>query len=435
MKDRYPTPDMPEEITFTTRCVTIPNIPEFIALVGGLLFQPTQAHFWYEFGSMDVETATTAMQDALAFYDAEDECPLSCEEIIDCIENNPETGEALMQWLSDNGFGTPSQNGTGTPNNAGIYESNPLLIDGSTIEDCDNDNLFGAITQLVDFVNRRIVDVFEIIESETNIIERSQIALEAFPITDTLAADSAAAFADQLAEEIAEGYDAAFTEELEDEYRCDLFCLVKDTCELSFQTFADYFNGRIGNTPPTVAFSEYIEWFITGDFVGSNIVDAAYSVVFAALSYGADAMGINIGALLTSINAALNDPNPDWALLCEDCPPDVFIPVIGQECTVSPEDCGTIISEVSVGVWRITSTVRASSDVGITLSDQFGRAFQISSAVYVSGVTIAAFTRAVDPTCTIENGFGLGIGVPVRTWLGVQGGTTNFTYDFTIALV
>jgi len=398
MKDRYPTPDMPEEITFTTRCVPIPDIPEFIALIGGLLFQSTKEHFWDEVGTMTVDQATTAMQDALGMYNAIEGCFMTCEQIIECVENDADTQQALTNYLASQGYSPIG--GGGTPNDPSVYTDNPLLIDGSTIDDCDNDNLFGAITQFVDFINRRIVDVFEIIEAETNIIERTQIALEAVPITDTLAADSAAAFADQLVEEIAEGYAAAFTEELEDEYRCDLFCLVKDSCELDFQTFADYFNNRIGNTPPSVQFSEYIEWFITGSFVGSNIVDAAYSLVCAALAYHSSAFGINIGLLLTSINSALNDPNPDWVTLCDDCV-DFPIPELNVPCG-GGGGAGTSLTHISGTRWSIQTTHRTVPDEAWFIRAVGGDVFRLANINHVAGFPlspIAAGWMLEDNTC------------------------------------
>jgi len=72
----YPTPDTPGSLTYTTRCVTIPDIPEFIALVGGLLFEATRPSFWQEFGDMTQQEAADIMADALALYDAESECEM-----------------------------------------------------------------------------------------------------------------------------------------------------------------------------------------------------------------------------------------------------------------------------------------------------------------------------------------------------------------------
>jgi len=70
----YPTPDMPGTVTQTTRCITVPDIPEFVALIGGLLFQATRRGFWIETGSMTAQEAADLMADALALYDAEEVC-------------------------------------------------------------------------------------------------------------------------------------------------------------------------------------------------------------------------------------------------------------------------------------------------------------------------------------------------------------------------
>jgi len=72
----YPTPDTPSPIVFTTRCVPIPDIPEFIALIGGLLFEATRSSFWDELGTMSPQEAASLMAQTLALYDAEGECEL-----------------------------------------------------------------------------------------------------------------------------------------------------------------------------------------------------------------------------------------------------------------------------------------------------------------------------------------------------------------------
>jgi len=72
--DGYPTPDTPGTITYTTRCVTMPDIPEFINLIGGLLFQATRPSFWMLSGDMTPDEAAILVQDALALYDATEVC-------------------------------------------------------------------------------------------------------------------------------------------------------------------------------------------------------------------------------------------------------------------------------------------------------------------------------------------------------------------------
>lgn len=72
----YPTPDAPAAIVMTTRCVTIPDIPAFVALISGLLYQATRVSFWVQDGDMTRQECADLMADALALYDAstEGEC-------------------------------------------------------------------------------------------------------------------------------------------------------------------------------------------------------------------------------------------------------------------------------------------------------------------------------------------------------------------------
>lgn len=69
----YPTPDT-FALTYTCRRVFVPNNPQFIALIGGLLYEATRRGFWVQQGSMTTEQAAQLMRDALALYDAEQEC-------------------------------------------------------------------------------------------------------------------------------------------------------------------------------------------------------------------------------------------------------------------------------------------------------------------------------------------------------------------------
>lgn len=356
------------------------------------------------------------------------EFAMSCEGVADCVETSEAVQTAINNVLNELGYRPEA----GTPESPTIYDDNPLLIDGSLIEDCENDNLFGAITQLVDFINKRLVDLFEILESETNIVERSQIIAEAFPISDSIGIDSAAAAFDQAVEEVSEGYDAAFTEELEDEYRCDLFCLVKDTCELDFQTFADYFNGRIANTPPADQFSEYIEWFVTGDFTGTNIVDAAYSVVMSALAYGSDALGVNIRRLMQSMVSALNDPNSDWETLCEDCDPEpTSHPEIGIDDCAGFAPAMGILTWQHDDVWHLASQANGSTDQRAMVVREGGGNFRLMTVTAISG-SVPAFRvwKQAGGACSA----GFGAPNPATVDLEMYGFTAAIGSPFTLEI-
>lgn len=240
--------------------------------------------------------------------------PMSfCARVIECIQSDPDVASALMQFLSENGYGT----GAGTPEAPSILIDNPPLADGTQIPSCDNDNLFGGITQLVDLMHDMLVDAFEGFEAATGRTERIAAVLSAIPIVDVLPIDDLIEFADQLLENLSQDFDAQYTAEIRDEYRCDLFCATKDTCELDFQTWANYFASRAGATFDNVSITDALDWFLFGTFTGDLVVHAAHAIMCQILAYASDFFDINMSWITKAVTAFMNDPDPDWNVLCE----------------------------------------------------------------------------------------------------------------------
>lgn len=366
----YPTPDNPAQVTMTTRCVFIPDIPEFVALVGGLLFGATKDYFWRKQGSMTTEEAAELMAQALGLYDAEGTCCMSCEEIVDCIENDPATSLALQQFLAQNGYGT----GSGTPDTPTIYTQNPLMVDGASLPTCDNDMLFGAISQLVELMNSTLTDIFEQIEVQTNYIERTQLLLSGIPLVGLLPIDEFIDFADQVIGSLAENYAAQYNNTIRDEYRCDLFCLVKDTCELDFQTFADYFMSRVGQTITIENISAAIEWFVTGVWTGAQVVHAAHALICQFLAYGSQFFNLDMAWLGRAVTSALNDPDPDWLTLCTECGGDFPQLVLGW-CN-DGNTWGNLVQE-NANTWLVTLSAAPGGFAAIFKDSLLGSTFRI----------------------------------------------------------
>jgi hypothetical protein len=298
---------------------------------------------------------------------------LSCEQIIDCIETNPSTGAALQQWMSTNGYG----NGVGTPDNPSVYTANPTVITAGTAENCDYDALFGAIKQLIQYIDRALTDLFEIIESTSNGFERAAIIGEGVPISDELGVDTVANSFDQALEEVAENYAANFTIALENEYSCALFCLVQDTCVLDFQSFADYFMDRVGTIISIESFEDSIEWFLVGSFSGSQIPDAAFAIAMTALAYGSSIAQLDMSTISAGMLAALDEPDSTWDILCPDCgTPDL--------CDSYLNSNGNIVVVGGNGS-RIQDKGWTSSDFGatvrLTLERNYGSAQNIDTVI------------------------------------------------------
>jgi len=406
MKERYPTPDMPEgEVGFTTRCVVIPDMPEFIALIGGLLYPATKPYFWTEIGTMTVEQATVLMQDALGQYDAENTCGayMTCEQIIECIENDPDTATALTNWLTSQGYAPTGDEGT--YDDPSGYNSNPTILDPAQIEDCDPDILFGMVTQLIQAVGDQIASFFALLEAESNGFERTAIIAEAIPGSDQAGFDTAAAGFDQVLEEIAENFDANYTPELQDEYECDIFCLLKDNCDLDFQALADYFMGRVGAIITAENFGDAVGWFIAGTWIGSEISDAAFALVFTAMSYSMEVMNMDIQWLIRGVAGSLNDPDSDWLTQCDECGGD-FPDLITTRCQ-DALNLGTL-TQIDANHWHVVSEVHSDTNSYAFLRDSSvsaGATFKIlaiTNITHASGFENGSQTHA---TCQLTNIF------------------------------
>lgn len=185
---------------------------------------------------------------------------------------------------------------------------------------CVEDNLFGGITSIVRQMNINNTDFFEIIEAGSNPIERASLILGAIPILETLPLDEIVEFTDQIIENIFENYDAAYTTALEDEYRCDIFCLALDApdCAVTFDMLFEYFSNRLGGSITIESIlAEGIAFIAAGTWSGTEIVDAMMLTQVVLWRAASNFLGVNIRTLQTVGLLGQNNPDPDWSLLCE----------------------------------------------------------------------------------------------------------------------
>lgn len=232
--------------------------------------------------------------------------PEFCEAVNDCISTIPEIKITLIEIT--NYWGEEGEDGELPP----VTETNPTIA-----SDCDLDNLFGACTQMVDLVDQTVTDIFEVIEALTNSVELANEVLELIPGLNYLA--SVLDIANVLQEQLAENYAAEYTATVRDELRCALFCAVQDDCTLDFATMVDVFSALAGQAILTLDLEDFIEFFTTGTFSGVEIVYAAFWFVSGMLQYGGRVSGIDADKLIKLSASFLNDPDGDWAVLCDEC--------------------------------------------------------------------------------------------------------------------
>lgn len=320
--------------------IVVPNAVQYRAALLGQLSVLGDWHTWDHPTDgtvcVDCETAAQLWRNALynAVWTEECEEPVNCEDVADCIETNEltqqaianqiETNEDIQQALAD-------QIGSNNAITNNVYNTtvvgSPMLSSQrnsgvSKTTACDPNALFGSITAIVRQLDQNNKDFLEVILLTDNAQQRVSKIIKAIPLLNEVPIDEALDFASQMATEIKENYDAQYTTSVEDEYRCALFCLVKDRegCELTFQDMVEYFNTRLGTSlEPINFFQAVVQYFISGTWSGTTVVDIMMLIQLSAWQQASEWTGISLRSLQTVGALGANDPDSDWMILCEDC--------------------------------------------------------------------------------------------------------------------
>jgi len=312
-------------------------------------------------------------------------CAQFCEEMAEClITENPAVVEALSTLITNNqtiitavsnaitnaGSGIPGQPLSETQANSDTLPENVRDEEG----DCDLNALWGACLFLVQSGNRAITDFFEQIEVASNTLETSAIVSQTIPAAGAYVS-AAVEFADQLQENLAEGYTGAYTETYEQELACALFCIARTGCELTPNMLMDVMAVRLGYVDGTENFGTLMARIGVGVFVGSAIADSAFYIYFSALRFGqqfGDTLGFRPLTDLMSLGAD-QLASDNWEILC-DCP-----------------DCGIGFS-VDIGSVDGDNIIAAATEFVVTLVDPmlsaYARRIQITFDTAVTSVTL-----------------------------------------------
>jgi hypothetical protein len=245
------------------------------------------------------------------------ECPVDCAEVIACITTGL-TGDAdlilaLQLWLQQNINLTT----TYPPDGQGMI---PIAYDNLNVTGCDNDEMFGFALQLVQFTDRAITDCLEIIEVITNSVELMSAMSEIAPSLTTVPD-----LVSYMVDNVAENYHANYDEELENKIACGLFCLMlkSETCSITWAEITDYISVQLAYELEDVTLADWATYVVEGVWDGDEFVYIMFLTFFAVLSIGGDWTGITLKSVQQIITSFFNDPNPDWATLCE-CPYDNY---------------------------------------------------------------------------------------------------------------
>lgn len=236
-----------------------------------------------------------------------------CQLIADCIETTPELQQQIANYSSG------ANNGLEDGANADHIGTN-LLIDNSG---CDNDNLFGFVTGIIDLFDTLATDALEKAVASTSLVGRIGDVIEAFPFLGLAPADDAFQITEGFITDVLDGYNAAFTAQLRDDMRCGLFCISQDDCELTVQELFWYFSGLL-QEGLKVDLQTLLGYIIQGTFIGDNLVYAWNMFISGLLYFAEKFFGVNFAQVQKMVSALYNDPDGDWSTLCS-CTTTYFI--------------------------------------------------------------------------------------------------------------
>jgi len=202
----------------------------------------------------------------------------------------------------------------GNPSNPYILEDNPVFVDSPGA--CDPDNLFAAVTGLVDLAHTAIVDVLQKIDVYTNVIELIGKILSAIPGLNQLPLDEIADLAENFFDNLLSNYLASYTEPLRTQYRCDLFCDAVTDCQFDFEDAFIYFSEKALLDWNITELVEVVNFFATGTFTGELLVHAAHAFFFHCLAHGMAWSSYSVDFLTNHVRSKFNDSDADWSILC-----------------------------------------------------------------------------------------------------------------------
>jgi len=363
----------------------VPDLPEWRELFIGHVLGMTYGYFWDK-STGDFNEARGIMSNIVysGLLNSANDC--FCDTVADCILGSDAVKDALDKQNSADSTG----------NNRGN------LTAGIDTNGCNNDNLFGAVLELVNELNAYAVDTFEIIEAETNFVEFIAEFLGAIPVAgDVLALIPN--LLDFFQEVGAETYNASFTTVLRDEIACDLFCIYQENCELSLDDIFDYLWSEFSSSAQPQTINEAINAFVAiGVIIDRVTVFGVFMIALAFLKLGDGNLPsvpfVNLPStnrLRIALAVGATQPNNSWTVLCDPCTGNNWCETF--EFAVSAFSAQWDVTGVDAGSGAIYTPAVGYTDAQQRIGTRYYRAVRIESNFAVSA-TITSVTMNISYT-------------------------------------
>jgi len=248
------------------------------------------------------------------------EYPVSlCDQIADCITNNPATRQAIVDLvLSD-----PSIRDYITAEAMRLTSEQTA---GSIMTgECGNSAVAGQVIAIVDKLDEYNTDALQIVEIGTNDEERLATFISGFPAFGLLPADEVLDTMQDWLEDFSENYAAAITPEWKDDVSEDLYCLAlsKPDCSLTYQDLFEYFNTRASSGLSILStVFDLVQFLADGDFNSDELVASGmFSATLSGIVNGRNFFGLTLPTIAAiTRDAPSSSAWEDWDE-CDTPPP------------------------------------------------------------------------------------------------------------------
>jgi len=244
--------------------------------------------------------------------------PMICSLVIDCITNDADTKQALIDALTS----SDEFNQYLTEN---IYRITEGQIVGKLVGgDCDNSVVAGRAIALVERLDINNKDALEAIVAGTNDEALASIIISGIPGLGEAPIDEIVHVAVSFIENFAENYNSISNEERKDRMANDIYCIMLESedCSITFQQLFDYYQAKATSGLNIVStLIDVVQFLLDGDFDSDDqIWFGMFALQIGFILNSRDFFGIGapkLGAIMR--DAGTSTAWEEW----DDCvPPD-----------------------------------------------------------------------------------------------------------------
>lgn len=299
-----------------------------------------------------------------------------CSLIIQCIENDPDTKQAIVDMLTQNQTFNQYIDNT-VQGLVGQALTGPLIA-GS----CDPSIVAGKMMALVERLDTNNKDALEIIEVGTNDEEKVSALIEAIPGVNQEPIGDIIDFIQDLLEDFGENYEAISTVARREALAEDLYCLAqsKTDCALSYADLFEFFQFKAQSALTLESLiGDVLNFVIDGDFDTDDLVwYGMMAVQIGFIRTGKQFFGIDAPKIGALTRDAL--PSSIWEEWDECADPETRTPVINSLWD-EPNIAGSLEGPDEDGFYLVTAESRG-TDFAFVLMDADERDFILTEITY-----------------------------------------------------